>query len=62
MSFRYSLHDMSLLDPLTKENYIGFNKEVMIKLAKVKYENDSISKKELEYVEAILLEDIQKQI
>lgn len=43
-------------------NYIGFNKEVMIKLAKVKYENDSISKKELEYVEAILLEDIQNML
>ena len=30
MSFRYSLHDMSLLDPLTKENYIGFNNYIKL--------------------------------
>ena len=30
MSFRYSLHDMSLLDPLTKENFIGFKNYIKL--------------------------------
>lgn len=38
---------------------VDFNKEVMIKLAKVKYENDTLSKKELVYVESELFKDIQ---
>lgn len=40
-------------------NYINFNKEVMLKIAKVKYENDSFKKDELFSIEAKLLEDIQ---
>ncbi|MBO6088107.1 hypothetical protein J6P92_07185 [bacterium] len=39
--------------------YVDFNKVVMTKLAKVKYENDTISKKELSYIEAELLINIR---
>jgi len=40
-------------------NYIGFNKIVMLKLAKVKYEHDDYTKQELLFIEAELLKDIQ---
>ena len=30
MSFRYSLHNMSLLDPLTKENFVGFENYIKL--------------------------------
>ena len=40
-------------------HYISFNKIVMTKLAKVKYENDDYTKKELLYIEAEVLNDIQ---
>ena len=42
--------------------YLTFNKVVMTKLAKVKYENDSMSKKELAYIEAELFNDIQSML
>lgn len=38
---------------------INFDKEIMLKLAKVKYERDDYTKKELQAVEAGLLTDIQ---
>lgn len=40
-------------------NYISFNKIVMLKLAKVKFENDDYTKQELMFIEAELLKDIQ---
>ena len=40
-------------------NYLSFNKIVMTKLAKVKYENDDYTKQELIFIEAELLKDIQ---
>lgn len=40
-------------------NYLSFNKVVMLKLAKVKYEGDDYTKKELLYIEAELVKDIQ---
>lgn len=40
-------------------NYLSFNKIVMLKLAKVKYEGDDYTKKELLYIEAELVKDIQ---
>lgn len=40
-------------------NYISFNKIVMLKLAKVKYEQDYFTKQELLYIEAELVKDIQ---
>ena len=40
-------------------NYLTFNKIVMLKLAKVKYEGDDYTKKELLYIEAELVKDIQ---
>jgi len=43
-------------------NYINFNKVVMTKLAKIKYENDTVSKKELAYIETELLTDIQNML
>ena len=39
---------------------ISFNKDVMMKLAKVRYENDDYTKKELLIVETEILTDIQK--
>ena len=39
--------------------YLSFNKIVMTKLAKVKYENDDYAKQELIFIEAELLKDIQ---
>lgn len=39
--------------------YLNFNKIVMTKLAKVKYENDDYTKQELIFIEAELLKDIQ---
>lgn len=39
--------------------YLSFNKIVMTKLAKVKYENDDYTKQELIFIEAELLKDIQ---
>lgn len=39
--------------------YLTFNKIVMTKLAKVRYENDNYTKQELIFVEAELLKDIQ---
>ena len=40
-------------------NYLSFNKIVMLKLAKVKYEGDDYTKKELLFIEAELVKDIQ---
>ncbi len=40
-------------------NYLNFNKIVMLKLAKVKYEGDDYTKQELMYIEAELVKDIQ---
>ena len=40
-------------------NYISFNKIVMLKLAKVKFENDYYTKQELMYIEAELVNDLQ---
>lgn len=40
-------------------NYLNFNKIVMLKLAKVKYEGDAYTKQELMYIEAELVKDIQ---
>ena len=40
-------------------NYITFNKIVMLKLAKVKYEHDDYTKQELLYIEAELVNDLQ---
>lgn len=40
-------------------NYISFNKIVMLKLAKVKFENDDYTKQELMYIEAELINDLQ---
>lgn len=40
-------------------NYLSFNKIVMSKLAKVKYENEDYTKQELIFIEAELLKDIQ---
>ena len=40
-------------------NYLSFNKIVMLKLAKVKYENDDYTKQELLYIEDELVKDIQ---
>ena len=40
-------------------NYLTFNKIVMTKLAKVKYENDDYTKQELLFIEAELIKDIQ---
>lgn len=40
-------------------DYLSFNKIVMSKLAKVKYENDDYTKQELIFIEAELLKDIQ---
>lgn len=42
--------------------YLEFNKDIMTKLAKVKYENDSMNKKELVYIEKELLKDIQNML
>jgi hypothetical protein len=39
--------------------YLTFNKIVMTKLAKVKFEHDDYTKQELLFVEAELLKDIQ---
>lgn len=39
--------------------YLNFNKIVMTKLAKVKYENDDYTKQELIFIESELLKDIQ---
>lgn len=39
--------------------YLSFNKIVMTKLAKVKYENDDYTKQELIFIEAEVLKDIQ---
>lgn len=39
--------------------YLSFNKTVMTKLAKVRYENEDYTKQELIFVEAELLKDIQ---
>ena len=43
-------------------NYINFNKIVMLKLAKVKYEGDDYTKQELMYIEAELVKDIQHML
>lgn len=40
-------------------NYISFNKIVMLKLAKVKFENEYYTKQELMYIEAELVNDLQ---
>lgn len=40
-------------------DYLSFNKIVMLKLAKVKYEHDDYTKQELLFIEAELLKDIQ---
>lgn len=40
-------------------DYLSFNKIVMSKLAKVKYEHDDYTKQELIFIEAELLKDIQ---
>ena len=40
-------------------NYLSFNKIVMSKIAKVRYENDDYTKQELLFVEAELVKDIQ---
>ena len=39
--------------------YLTFNKVVMSKLARVKYENEDYTKQELIFIEAELLKDIQ---
>lgn len=58
------LHDMEvpyravdIIEQVSK--ILNFNKIVMTKLAKVKYENDDYTKQELTFVEAELLNDIQ---
>lgn len=43
-------------------DYLSFNKIVMSKLAKVKYENDDYTKQELIFIEAELLKDIQNML
>ena len=43
-------------------DYLSFNKIVLSKLAKVKYENDDYTKQELIFVEAELLKDIQNML
>ena len=43
-------------------NYLSFNKIVMSKLAKVKYENEDYTKQELIFIEAELLKDIQSML
>jgi hypothetical protein len=43
-------------------NYLSFNKIVMSKLAKVKYENEDYTKQELLFIEAELLKDIQSML
>ena len=43
-------------------DYLSFNKIVMSKLAKVKYENDNYTKQELIFIEAELLKDIQNML
>ena len=40
-------------------NYISFNKIVMLKIAKVRYENDDYTKQELLFIESELLKDVQ---
>lgn len=40
-------------------NYLSFNKIVMSKIAKVKYENEDYTKQELLFIEAELVKDIQ---
>lgn len=40
-------------------NYLSFNKIVMSKIAKVRYENDDYTKQELLFIEAELVKDIQ---
>lgn len=42
--------------------YMEFNKVILTKLAKVKYENEVMSKKELVYIEAELFKDIQNML
>ena len=42
--------------------YLEFNKDIMTKLARVKYENDSMNKKEFAYIEKELLKDIQNML
>lgn len=58
------LHDMEvpyravdIIEHVSK--ILTFNKNVMIKLAKVKYENDVYTKQELVFIEAEILKDIQ---
>lgn len=58
------LHDMEVpyraVDIIEQTSkIISFNKLVMLKLAKVKYERDDYTKKELAYVESELLTEIQ---
>lgn len=43
-------------------DYLSFNKIVLSKLAKVKYENDDYTKQELIFIEAELLKDIQNML
>lgn len=43
-------------------NYLTFNKIVMSKLARVKYENEDYTKQELIFIEAELLKDIQSML
>ncbi len=43
-------------------DYLSFNKIVLSKLAKVKYENDDYTKQELTFIEAELLKDIQSML
>ncbi len=43
-------------------DYLSFNKIVMSKLAKVKYEHDDYTKQELVFIEAELLKDIQSML
>ena len=40
-------------------NYLSFNKIVMSKIAKVRYENEDYTKQELLFIEAELVKDIQ---